>query len=116
MAITGGIAAGNAWRADAGAPEGEGVEGARLARVARMEERCVHCGYCSVFCERRALVRSSQKDPVLLLEERCTGCGKCVGVCPYRALIVISPPRLLAIPGEGKEGEPHCPGIVTVGH
>lgn len=49
---------------------------------------CRHCknALCIDACDREALYRISDEEPVSLNTDMCTGCGECVKVCPFEAI------------------------------
>ncbi|HHU75365.1 MAG TPA: 4Fe-4S binding protein [Firmicutes bacterium] len=53
-----------------------------------VEERCTHCGACSVICPAGALV---MERPAMLVHfdgEKCIICEHCITACPSRAMEV----------------------------
>lgn len=50
------------------------------------EERCTHCGACSVICPSEALVLERPAMKVRFVEEKCVVCELCLSACPARAM------------------------------
>ncbi len=68
---------------------GAGVEVQALIKdVARLEDRCTHCGACVTMCPVGALVVNTQTRQVDFLESKCIACGLCIKPCPVRAMEV----------------------------
>ncbi len=56
--------------------------------VTRDEERCTHCGACTVVCPTGALSMDAETREVDFEPEKCVACGICVPVCPPRAMAI----------------------------
>jgi L-aspartate semialdehyde sulfurtransferase ferredoxin len=50
------------------------------------EERCTHCGACSVICPSGALILSRPGMTVHFDEGKCVVCELCLKACPARAM------------------------------
>lgn len=55
-------------------------------QIAWIEERCTHCGACSVFCPSGALVLNRSDMKIHFEEDKCVVCGLCIRACPARAM------------------------------
>ena len=53
-----------------------------------VEERCTHCGACSVICPAGALVMERPEMLVRFKGEKCIICEHCITACPSRAMEV----------------------------
>jgi len=56
--------------------------------VVRNEERCTHCGSCTVHCPTKALFLERPSMEVKFNGDDCVVCLMCVKVCPVRAMEV----------------------------
>lgn len=56
--------------------------------VVRDEDRCTHCGACTVVCPTDALRMDPETRRVIFDPDRCVACGICVPVCPPRAMSI----------------------------
>jgi ferredoxin len=56
--------------------------------IERIEERCVHCGFCAMVCPSRAISIQPVTMRVMIQTQYCIGCEECVRVCPYKAIKV----------------------------
>lgn len=64
-----------------------GVEVQPLEKdVARLEERCTHCGACVTICPVGAFVVDPVTRKVDFIEDRCIACNLCLRACPVRAM------------------------------
>lgn len=69
--------------------EGLGVVVEPLSQtVVRDEERCSHCGACTVVCPVGALYMNRPSMEVGFDNEKCLVCGLCVSYCPLKAMDV----------------------------
>ncbi len=50
------------------------------------EDRCTHCGACSVICPSGALVLNRPEMTIRFMEEKCVVCELCLRACPARAM------------------------------
>lgn len=55
-------------------------------QIAWKEERCTHCGACSVICPSGALALSRPDLKVHFEAEKCVVCELCLRACPARAM------------------------------
>ncbi len=55
-------------------------------QITWQEERCTHCGACSVICPSGALVLNRPDMKVRFEEEKCVVCELCLRACPARAM------------------------------
>ncbi|MEW5783547.1 MAG: NIL domain-containing protein [Bacillota bacterium] len=55
-------------------------------QIAWQEERCTHCGACTVICPSGALSLSRPEMKVYFNEEKCVVCELCLRACPARAM------------------------------
>ena len=53
-----------------------------------VEERCTHCGACSVICPAGALVMERPAMRVSFRGDKCIICEHCITACPSRAMEV----------------------------
>jgi len=53
------------------------------------ENRCTHCGACSVFCPTGALEIERTEMKVSFNERKCVACEHCLKVCPVKAVDTI---------------------------
>lgn len=51
-----------------------------------VEERCTHCGTCSVICPTGALILERPAMTVKFLNDKCVVCEHCITACPSRAM------------------------------
>jgi ferredoxin len=51
-----------------------------------VEERCTHCGACSVICPTGALVLERPEMNVKFIGDKCIVCEHCIKACPVRAM------------------------------
>jgi ferredoxin len=51
-----------------------------------LEERCTHCGACSVICPAGALVLERPEMTVRFYNDKCIVCEHCIKACPSRAM------------------------------
>ena len=49
---------------------------------------CKSCGYCSVFCPKKAICLDSKGHPYLADSDACVECGLCQALCPDFAIYV----------------------------
>lgn len=54
--------------------------------IVRREERCTHCGLCTIFCPSGALSLERGTMRVLYDPEQCVACLECLDVCPTHAI------------------------------
>lgn len=54
--------------------------------IKRLEDRCIHCGICSIACPTQAFYVQPPKMEVKFEASRCVGCEECIRVCPYKAI------------------------------
>lgn len=50
------------------------------------EERCTHCGACTVICLSGALEMVRSEMSIKFNGEKCIACGHCLKACPARAV------------------------------
>lgn len=50
------------------------------------DDRCTHCGACTVICPTEALVFERPDMTVRFVEEKCIVCELCLRACPARAM------------------------------
>jgi L-aspartate semialdehyde sulfurtransferase ferredoxin len=55
-------------------------------QITWQEDRCTHCGACSVVCPAGALVLERPSMKVRFVEEKCVVCELCLRACPARAM------------------------------
>jgi len=60
-----------------------------------IEENCLGCGYCELFCPTGGIVITGDKFspmgfllPTFLGVDQCTACGNCRAQCPHFAIEV----------------------------
>ena len=69
--------------------QSRGVETLPLEQeIVWVEERCTHCGACSVICPAGALVVERPSMLVRFKGEKCIICEHCIAACPSRAMEV----------------------------
>ena len=51
-----------------------------------VEERCTHCGICSLICPTGALVLERPEMMVKFINDKCIVCEHCITACPSRAM------------------------------
>ncbi len=56
--------------------------------VVRNEEKCTHCGACTVHCPTKALFIDRSSMEVRFNEDECVLCLMCVKICPVKAMEV----------------------------
>ena len=54
--------------------------------IRRREERCTHCGVCTVICPTGALNLDRRTWLVNFDHEKCIACALCIRACPPRAM------------------------------
>jgi Pyruvate/2-oxoacid:ferredoxin oxidoreductase delta subunit len=54
--------------------------------IVHVQERCVHCGLCSIACPSAAFHIERPKMQVKFEAAKCIGCEECIKVCPYHAI------------------------------
>lgn len=52
--------------------------------IARIEEKCIHCGLCSKICQDKVGIRY---NPEKALDAVCINCGQCLLNCPVGAIV-----------------------------
>lgn len=57
-------------------------------QVIRNEDRCTHCGACTVHCPTHALAMERPSMEVKFSNDDCIICLMCVKVCPVKAMEV----------------------------
>ena len=50
------------------------------------EEKCTHCGICTIICPSGALEMDRESFKVSFKEEKCLACSLCIKTCPARAM------------------------------
>ncbi len=55
-------------------------------KVARIEELCIHCGFCTSLCPTNALQVQIDSRMVIFNEKECISCGLCTKTCPLHAM------------------------------
>ncbi len=55
-------------------------------QITWQEDRCTHCGACSVICPSGALVLNRPEMKISFIEEKCVVCELCLRACPARAM------------------------------
>ena len=64
-----------------------GVEVQPLVKdIARLEERCTHCGACVTICPVSAFVVDTATRRVDFVSDKCIACDLCLRACPVRAM------------------------------
>lgn len=64
-----------------------GVEVQPLVKdVARLEERCTHCGACITICPTDAFAVEPVTRRINFINEKCIACELCLNACPVRAM------------------------------
>lgn len=67
----------------------QGVSVQPLAQeVIRNEEKCTHCGACTVHCPTKALYIERPSMNVKFYEDECIVCLMCLKTCPVKAMEV----------------------------
>ena len=67
----------------------QGISVQPLAQeVTRNEEKCTHCGACTVHCPTRALYIEHPTMEVKFSGDDCVVCLMCLKVCPVKAMEV----------------------------
>lgn len=56
--------------------------------IVRKEEKCTHCGACTVHCPTKALYLERPSMEVKFNGDDCVVCQMCVKVCPVKAMEV----------------------------
>lgn len=56
--------------------------------VVRNEEKCTHCGACTVHCPTKSLYLERPSMEVKFKEDDCVVCLMCVKICPVKAMEV----------------------------
>lgn len=56
--------------------------------IARIEQRCTHCGACIAVCQARALSIERPSMEVTFNPARCVVCEQCLTACPTRAMVL----------------------------
>ena len=56
--------------------------------IKRSDEKCTHCGVCTVFCPTEALAIDRATMEVDYDAGKCIACEACVKVCPTQAIEV----------------------------
>ena len=51
-----------------------------------VEERCTHCGACTVICPVDALEMDRETMKITFSDEKCVVCEHCIKACPARAM------------------------------
>jgi L-aspartate semialdehyde sulfurtransferase ferredoxin len=54
--------------------------------IARLEERCTHCGACVTICPVGAFVVDQATRRVDFITDKCIACDLCLRACPVRAM------------------------------
>ncbi len=54
--------------------------------IVHVQDRCVHCGLCSIACPSAAFHIEKPKMLVKFEAAKCIGCEECIRVCPYQAI------------------------------
>lgn len=68
---------------------GQGISVHPLAQeVVRNNEKCTHCGACTVHCPTKALYMERPSMEVKFNEDECIVCLSCVKICPVNAMEV----------------------------
>jgi len=67
----------------------QGISVQPLAQeVIRNEEKCTHCGACTVHCPTKALSIQRPSMEVVFKSDDCIVCLMCLKVCPVKAMEV----------------------------
>ncbi|MBC8231685.1 4Fe-4S binding protein [bacterium] len=56
--------------------------------IFRNEDRCTHCGACTVMCPTEALSMNREEMTVEFDSTKCIACMLCMRMCPQRAIEV----------------------------
>jgi NAD-dependent dihydropyrimidine dehydrogenase PreA subunit len=55
--------------------------------IERNDDKCTHCGACTIICPTGALVIEDRATMLVsFVRDGCVACGLCVPACPYRAM------------------------------
>jgi ferredoxin len=54
--------------------------------IARVEQKCIHCGACTAVCPTGSLSISRKTMEVTFDSSRCSACELCIKACPPRAM------------------------------
>jgi ferredoxin len=64
-----------------------GVEVGSIARdIARVEQKCIHCGACTAVCPTGSLYINRRNMEVIFDSSKCSACELCIKACPPRAM------------------------------
>ncbi len=55
-------------------------------KVCRVDDLCIHCGFCTALCPTTALQVENVTRHVLFNKEECINCGLCTKTCPLHAM------------------------------
>jgi ferredoxin len=68
---------------------GQGISVHSLSQgIVRNEQKCTHCGACTVHCPTGALCMQRPSMEVTFNGDECVVCEMCVKVCPVKAMEV----------------------------
>lgn len=56
--------------------------------IVRNDDKCTHCGACTVHCPTEALILERPSMEVKFRGDECIVCLECVKICPVRAMEV----------------------------
>lgn len=56
--------------------------------IIRNEDKCTHCGACTVHCPTDALHMKRPEMEIVFNRAECIICQVCVGICPVKAMEV----------------------------
>lgn len=54
--------------------------------IARVEQKCIHCGACTAVCPTGSLSISRKTMEVIFDSTKCSACELCIRACPPRAM------------------------------
>jgi ferredoxin len=64
-----------------------GVRVESIARdIARLEQKCIHCGACTAVCPTGSLYINRRNMEVIFDSSKCSACELCIKACPPRAM------------------------------
>lgn len=54
--------------------------------IARLEQKCIHCGACTAVCPTGSLFINRKTMEVIFDSSKCSACELCIKACPPRAM------------------------------
>jgi ferredoxin len=54
--------------------------------IARVEQKCIHCGACTAVCPTGSLHINRRNMEVIFDSSKCSACELCIKACPPRAM------------------------------